>query len=572
MTARQRFARIALDRGGLIALATLVLYVWIAPAHIVDGDNAQFATLGALGGAAHPSGYPLYVLWLRATAWLPGATAAHTAAIATAILGAAQMLVLHAACRAWGARATAATFAVAVFAGAPVVLGIYTEAEVFALNGLVVAAVLWLAAAEGPLRGAWRCAVLGLVAGLGLSNHLTCALVAPIGVLGVVRGVRESSLAAAALALLGITIGLAPYAYLVVAPVHAASWGRIEGVGDVVDMILRHDYGGPGAFAGPGPPIAPATSIFALVATLARTWLWLPAIGGLIALGDRVWHPRGETRWGWAMLLASFVLAGPVLASRFNVLPSGVGLYVVDRFHLLPALLLAPAVADLFDRLRRFAPRSASPVIGGVIAVFAFAAIAGTALPHVLRVHAPAVELEVRNTLQSLPANAVVIGENDDVAGGVGYVQLVLGVRRDVTYIHWPMMGLAWYRERVAMPMTSIVRAADDVLASGRPLLVDASERAVLEQFPHYPYGILVRVLVRGATAPSLDDVFAINKLVYAGFTLGYELPGTDDEWPTAVHRKYARTWQVLGVELDAAGKHDDAAWAFAAARQIGPQ
>src|SRR3984885_10125631 len=172
MTARQRFARIALDRGGLIALATLVLYVWIAPAHIVDGDNAQFATLGALGGAAHPSGYPLYVLWLRATAWLPGATAAHTAAIATAILGAAQMLVLHAACRAWGARATAATFAVAVFAGAPVVLGIYTEAEVFALNGLVVAAVLWLAAAEGPLRGVWRALALGLVAGLGISDHL----------------------------------------------------------------------------------------------------------------------------------------------------------------------------------------------------------------------------------------------------------------------------------------------------------------------------------------------------------------------------------------------------------------
>ena len=39
MALRQRFARIALDCGGLIGLATLVLYVWIAPTHIVDGDN-----------------------------------------------------------------------------------------------------------------------------------------------------------------------------------------------------------------------------------------------------------------------------------------------------------------------------------------------------------------------------------------------------------------------------------------------------------------------------------------------------------------------------------------------------
>ncbi len=490
------------------------------------------------------------------------------------------MLVLHAACRAWGARPAAATFAIALFAGAPIVLGIYTEAEVFALNGLVVAAILWLAAAVGPLRGVWRCGALGLIAGLGMSNHLTCVLVAPIGILGIVRGMRECSrLAGAAIALLGIAIGLAPYAYLRIAPVHAASWGRIDGVRDVVDMFLRTDYGGPDAFAGPGPPIASTTSIFALVRSLARTWLWLPAVLAIAALVDRSIRARsrGEPRWGWVMLLVSFVLAGPVLASRFNVLPSGVGLYVVARFHILPALLLAPAVADIFDRLAGHLPRLRSELVAGTIAVFAFAAIAGTSLPHVSRVHTPAVEREVRNTLASLPREAVYIGENDDIAGGIGYVQLVLGERLDVTYVHWPMIGLAWYRERVVpaglvTDPRSLVHAVEGVLATGRPLFVDASERGVLERFPHYPYGILVRVLPRDAHAPSLDEVLALNKAVYATFRLGYELPGADDEWATAVHRRYARTWEVLGVELDHVGKHEDAAWAFGAAREIGPQ
>ncbi|MGE5183840.1 MAG: protein O-mannosyl-transferase family, partial [Acidobacteriota bacterium] len=164
---RSRLVRILFERGGLLGLAVAALYLAIAPAHVIDGDNAEFCTLGALGGAGHPPGYPLFVLWLRAMSWLPGASPAHTAALATALLGALSIVVLHAACRAWGARPLAATLACAIYAGAPVVIAIYTEAEVFALNGVIVGGVLLLAARGGPLRGTWRAGALGLVAGLG---------------------------------------------------------------------------------------------------------------------------------------------------------------------------------------------------------------------------------------------------------------------------------------------------------------------------------------------------------------------------------------------------------------------
>jgi hypothetical protein len=223
---------ILLRRGGLLGIATLALFVWLAPSHVVDGDNSEFSTLSVTGGTAHPSGYPLFVLWLRAMSWLPGASPAHTAAIATAILAAVSILILHAACRAWGARPLAATIACAVFAGGPIVLRTYTEAEVFALNGVVVATVLWLAAEQGPLRGARRAIALGLIAGLGLSNHMTCALLAPVGLLGVVRGVREASRASrSGVAVIGATVlavlaGLTPYAYLLAAPDTPLSWGR----------------------------------------------------------------------------------------------------------------------------------------------------------------------------------------------------------------------------------------------------------------------------------------------------------------------------------------------------------
>ena len=111
---RRSLASYLIDRGGLVGLAALIAYVALASPHVVAADNAELATLGALGGAAHPSGYPAYVLWLRAWSWLPGASPAHTAALATAILGALTVWVLHAACRAWGARPIAATFSAAI--------------------------------------------------------------------------------------------------------------------------------------------------------------------------------------------------------------------------------------------------------------------------------------------------------------------------------------------------------------------------------------------------------------------------------------------------------------------------
>src|SRR5690348_12022087 len=110
MNARvQQLRSFLVERGGAVALVAAAVYLWIAPPHITGGDNAEYVTLGTIGGVAHPSGYPLYLLWLRAMSWLPAGSPAHATAIATCVLGVAQLLVLHAACRAWGARALAAT-------------------------------------------------------------------------------------------------------------------------------------------------------------------------------------------------------------------------------------------------------------------------------------------------------------------------------------------------------------------------------------------------------------------------------------------------------------------------------
>jgi len=579
----------------------LVIYIAFASPHLVDGDSAEFSTLGALGGRAHPSGYPLYVLWLRAWSWLsaltPGLAPAHAAAIATAILGALTLGVLHAAARAWGARPAAAAIAVAIVGAAPLVLRYHCEAEVFALNGLVVGLVLWLAAATGPLRGARRGFALGLVAGLGLANHLTCVLVAPVGLLGVVRAVRESRakgeshaagrrdrhglarrLAVVGLAVAGLAVGLLPYAYLAIAD-GPASWGRITALSDLFAFFLRDEYGGATSFV-PGAALPWAASLAACFSTIARSWLWLPALAGVVVLAARIWRPAGESRWAWAVLAASFVLAGPVLATRFNVEPRGIGLYVVERFHLLPVLLLTIPVAAAIDlaiaRFRTESSRRVHPLLVAALPCIAFVALSLSALPRLARIHSPAMELGVQNLLRSLPPHAIAVVISEDQCFGGRYLQLARGQRPDITLVCSELLRRDWYRATwsrrgLAMPADPGTPLGDALLRTGRPLFVDRGLTAILAAFPSYPFGVLYRVLPRGAAPPSAHDIATVNRDLYQSFDLDYPRPGRDDDFAAVAHRRYTAAWAAIANLLDASGDHGAARDALDLARQLQP-
>jgi hypothetical protein len=570
----------ALEGGGLLALATLLLYAWLSPSHIVDGDNAEFATLGTIGGAAHPTGYPAYLLWLRATAWLPGSPA-QASAFATAILGAASIWLLYLACRAWGARPLAATIAVVIFAGAPLAIRTGTRAEVFALNDLVVAAVLWLAARAGPLRGGSRAFALGLVAGLGLANHLPCALVAPFGMLGVVRGAREAKPVVLVLAVVGLAIGLLPYVYLFVTPDTPLSWGKVHNVDNLFAMVMRREYGGALAFSPVGEHVSVAGQLLLFVKVTGRTWLWAPAVLGLLTLGHRVVRrsSEGETRIAWALLAASWLLAGPLLTTRFNLEPTTLGRYVVERFHVLPALLLALPVAVGLTSLGPYVSRVRlrEQTASVFAATLGLMLVAAPSLPEIARVHSPAVEHYAKNVLRSMPADAVLFAGQEGEYFQLGYVQWALGERQDVIVVSAALLPSSWYAKRLAargLPTDGRVSAlVDDLLRQGRPVFIELTPLNVvaLKGHPNHPYGPVVRVLPSGAQAPSLVDVVALNQRLYGAFNLDEPQPGPDDEFATHFHDRYAATWYTLAQRLEATGNRDDAAAALELAKRLAP-
>ncbi|HMG57544.1 MAG TPA: hypothetical protein VK601_28785, partial [Kofleriaceae bacterium] len=282
-------------------------------------------------------------------------------------------------------------------------------------------------------------------------------------------------------------------------------------------------------------------------------------------------------------LAASWLAAGPLIVFRFDTPINDFGVYVVERFHLLPALLLVPAVAVGLDAAWRTAVRrgTLSAAAGSGLALVGAAALVVIALPGLAALRPRALEAGVHNMLRSMPERAVILGHGDTIDVATRYLQLALGERRDVSYIHWSSTQTGWYRDKIAAAGVTVptgpsaaVALARAMFAQGRPVFVDPTHDPVGELgrvFKLYPYGFLMRVLPEGTPPPSLDEIVRENQALYARFDLGYPRPSIHQLHAAAMNQRYERTWIDLARALHAAGDRDGAAAAAEVARQLAP-
>jgi hypothetical protein len=216
------------------------------------------------------------------------------------------------------------------------------------------------------------------------------------------------------------------------------------------------------------------------------------------------------------------------------------------------------------------------------IAVVLFVALAAVSLPSLRRAHSPAEAQAIENLLMSLPPRAIVFVTPDDVVTGLEYAQVALGERPDVTAVAWPRLDRAWYVPRLVragLPMAALADVApaklvaDAIAAVGRPVFSDPLVIPLLGSHATYPYGLVIRIVPRGAPEPSLDDVRAANVRLYTEvYQFGYALPSPGDGWAAEVHDRYAAAWYDIGEAFERAHRHDDALRAYGLGNQIGPQ
>lgn len=576
----------------MVLLAAGAAYLLTAARHVLAGDNGEFAALSVTGGVAHPPGYPLYVLYLRCLSWLPAANPAHGAALSTALLGVGTVYLLQRAAAAWGASPLSAALASLWYASSSLAWQLGTHAEVFTLNALLAAAIVLVAAPGSAAPPRRRALLLGLLAGLGMANHHTIVFMTPLLLWAGLRCARDGGPQAVGRGLLGVALGLLPYAYTVLCARHPDGrwvWGEATDPGGLLHLLLRRDYG-TFRLASRAQERQPLAQIAALSWHLLRDLHYTPLLClPALALGVRGLLQRGRRLLDAAavpplLLALCFVGAGPFFVALFNLPLSGIARHVIQRFYLLPQLLAALLVAlslDLLLRLPRNRPALAALWAGGA-ALLSALAVPGS-YQAVRRHHAPMLDRYLRDTLELVPQGAVLIGSGDHRVFGFLYAREALGLRRDVIYVDKALLSYPWYRRYAGRLLGLSLPEVEDgmerqravmaaLLAAGRPVfLTDMADPKIMRAFPIYPIGTVLRAALPGTPSP---DVAAIEQMNLAlSSRLGIEaMQDVDvDSWAAGVHWEYARPWFMLARAYAGKGQPERAAACRARGLRIMP-
>lgn len=576
-----------------LTFVVAIAYVVSAPRGVVAGDNPEFCALFGAGGVAHPSGYPLYVLWLRAWSWIPAGTVAHGAALATALLGIATVPVMIAASRAWGVSGWAARIATASYAFASLTWSLVVQAEAFALLVLLATCIVWVAAPGWSSRiRARRSSVLGLLAGLAMANHLSAVLLAPVGFFGVGVSLSESKrpVRDAVTALGWFAVGLLPYGSIFV-EARTTRWPWVWGQPRTLTAFFRHvvrsDYGA-GSLAATSGEARPVDHLRAIASTFGRETLFVGVACALVGVvlvfvsrevlerlaQEAPQSPRRRLA-AHAALVATLLLAGPVFVSRFNLPTTGITKGTIERFHLLPLSLSVPfmglgldAVANAVKRRLTLSAQMARFVAGAALA----AVVMGAASHSIALVRAqlrPTIDDYLHNVFEMLPKDAIVVGGADHVFGGALYVQRAEGTRRDVDVVNVAALNAPWYRAVVARLFDHPVdlrvshggidadSLIDALVTTGRPVFMIESRsqvRAKFEARASYRLGPLIRILGPGERYPTLAELEQMNVAAFAAFRIERDSPEKGEGWPARIFEDYALAWASLARATRARG------------------
>jgi len=512
---------------GVFATALLVYLLTLYPS-VAGGDSGELIGAVGSGGVIHPPGYPAYALLGQLFARFPFGTLAWRLNLMSAVCDAGAAASLFLATRVSTRSRGAALAAAALFAFSPGVWRYAITAEVFALNNLLVAALLLLALLAVERRDR-RYAFWGaLVFGLGLSNHHTILFTAtPLALWVLWRGRAELLRPGVLLGLVTLLLlGLLPYLYLPIATRHHAvvTWGAADTWPGFLTHVLRREYGtfqlAPTGIAGPGP-----SSVETLGAWLSQVLEDVGVAGGALAvlglLASSRESLRGTLRPG-LLVLAPVALSVGVLAVLGN-LPVSDALHrgIVARFWQQPDLYVCFWCGVGLATLGQLAGRRYELPAGLVIAL----AAALLRFSSMDRSKSVLVREYGSEILRAAPRDALVFSKGDLITNTMRYLQLAENVRPDVRIVDQELLGLPWMRALVffqypdvVIPGARYMPGADDGFTmkqlldanTGRsPLLVcggvKAGDKSADASYGLWPWGLCERAR-RGSDPVNLDQ------------------------------------------------------------------
>lgn len=390
-------------------IATAIAFVLPCTAYAVTAapcvgfdDGAELAWCAIHWGVPHPPGFPAWVAMAHGVAQF-GSAASDAIALLhgfVAVLGALACAFLQRACTAFAARAVpsvAATVHEMAGLGAALAFGFgmvswqwATAIEVYSLQSLASAALLWSLSRQPTARG-WAVCV-GLALGTGLANHHATTLVLAPFAFAVaawrhgVQAIGMGRLVTAVLVTAATWLGFVAMLVVRAQGNHAFEFGNPDTFG----RLLRHVGGG---FYGEGLFRAEADMsgrwLFLLQVTLREYGVFLAALAvGLLGIERR-------SRWLAPALLAPWLVTCWVQAGRTMV--ANMDSYLLPAF----ALLALPVAAGLALAMRHRLVRWVLPLV--------LAAHAAWNLPACDRSHYDCGDAMVADLDHSAPPNSVLL-------------------------------------------------------------------------------------------------------------------------------------------------------------------
>jgi hypothetical protein len=340
-----------------VLLGIWAAYLWHLSPSVGVGDSGEFITAAATLSLPHPPSYPLFALAGKAANHaIPWAAPGYRLNAFSAACSVAALALLYGLWRQAGLSLGGALFGTLLAAGVPAFFHNALVTEVFALNTVFCLAV-W-----GALRlGSGGFLLSSYLAGLGLGNHHTLALIFPgwLAALGGLKGFWRGPGGVSAprrwlLASLLFLLGLSVYAFLSVRSRQEPplDWGNPETPAGLARTFLRKDYGTFSLSLGDQPPRDPANAFRQVGRFLKGFAGQLSPVGAVLALAGLAALRKKSPPL--AMSAASlWFFAGPFFFWLSNLPFDSQSDGILERFMIWPAVAGVWAAAWAWDSLRR---------------------------------------------------------------------------------------------------------------------------------------------------------------------------------------------------------------------------
>ena len=598
--------RVALGTAIVASLIAFAAYCLTLAPSLPSGDSGEFITAAAVLGVAHPPGYPLFAMLGHIFLFLPFDSPAMKVNLMSAVAQAATagvlaLIVLELTPFARPRIAVAAALAGAL--GLAFATGVWryaVVAEVFALNNLLSSLFLLLMLVwyRRPQRLAmlWAAA---FVLGLALTNHQTAIFLTPAALWLFWRG--GSKLAAAdpsehpggvtpkefGIAVASGFVGLLPYAYL---PLAAArnpplNWNNPQTLDKFIWEVTRADYGA-GNFAGPRFAQGGVVDNLAVYAGNLLQAFGPVACVLVLAGGWWLWQ---RTRDHALFLLLAFALTGPLFL-MYARSPLDLPLWhgITERFYLLSMIPFAAAVgvgaAAAIELLSRRPAILGTAAMALVVATpFAMAALHyGEVDQHQNFVPAHYGE----DILSTVPKNALLLTNGDDVTFLIDYLLLVERQRPDVVAFDMEKITFDWYvaQQRLLHPdvtipfsaydrgRTNSMKDLIDANLPARPVMVTTeppSEPGILAQYTLFDAGFVTRLYPAGTP---IDDQSPARRQFEISKSMRYpdrSYPVTT--WEHRMQLAYAGLATKTGILQEKDGRPAEAEQLYRKAIELAP-